>query len=460
MSERVDAIVIGSGQGGKPLASALARSGRRTAVIERGAVGGTCVNHGCTPTKAMVASAAVAWTCRRAGELGVRTGPVEVDLAAVRQRKREIVERFRSGVEESLTGQDRLELVRGEARFVGERTVRVDGDGRGRELTAELVFLDTGLRPVRPAVPGLDAVPALDNASIMELDSVPPHLLVLGGGYVGCEFAQMFRRFGSEVTVVDGSDHLLAHEDDDVAAALEEVFAGEGITVLSRTRAQRVRRADGGVHLRVDGRDGTRDLQGSHLLLAAGREPDTGSLALEAAGVETDDEGHVRVDERLQTTAPGVYALGDVKGGPAFTHVSYNDYMILKANLLDGGEATTRDRPLLYTVFVDPQLGRVGLDEGAARAAGRPFRVAKLPMGKVARAMETGDTRGLMKAIVDADTDRLLGATVFGMQGGEVMSMLQIAMMGGLRYQELRDGMFAHPLLAESLNSLFASFED
>lgn len=460
-SESYDAIIIGSGQGGKPLALAWAQAGRKTAVIERGPAGGTCVNDGCTPTKTMIASATVAWLCGRAGTYGVRTSPPQIDMAAVRERKRAMVDRFRGGVEQSLEQADNLDLIRGDARFIDGRAIEVATPGGDKtRISAPQIFIDTGLRPVMPPIDGLDAVPTLDNVSIMELDEVPEHLLVLGGGYVGVEFAQMFRRFGSEVTIVDGSEHILKHEDDDVAEAVTQVFRDEGIQVLAKTRVRGARQENGAIRLEVDGPDGQQDVRGSHLLVAAGRAPNTTSLDLDAAGVATDQNGFVQVDEQLATTAPGIYAIGDVKGGPAFTHVSYHDFVVLKTNLLDGGRASIAERPLLYTVFTDPQLGRVGLSEAQAREQGRHIRVAKLPMSHVARAMEADDTRGMMKAVIDAETDRVLGCAIFGMEGGEIMSMLQIAMMGDLRYQQLRDGMFAHPLLAESFNSLFSGLED
>ena len=300
----------------------------------------------------------------------------------------------------------------------------------------------------------------LDNASIMELDAVPKHLLVLGGGYIGLEFGQMFRRFGSEVTIIQRGTQLLNREDPDVAGEIATILRGEGIEVLLDTEAIAVsRRADGQIDLAVRTREGDRIKSGSHLLAAAGRVPNSDRLNLASAGIETDGRGFVKVNERLESSAQGVYALGDVKGGPAFTHISYDDYRIVETNLLKGGSATTEGRLVPYAVFIDPQLGRVGLTETEARGEGRNIRVAKLPMTHVARAIEMDETRGFMKAIVDADTDRILGCAILGIEGGEVMSLLQMAMMGGVTYTTIRDGVFAHPTLAESLNNLFMSMK-
>ncbi|MDP9485187.1 MAG: mercuric reductase [Actinomycetota bacterium] len=461
MTQHYDAVVIGSGQGGNPLAGALAGAGRKTAVIEREHVGGTCINEGCTPTKTMVASAKVAYLDRRSADYGVQNGPVNVDMVEVRRRKREIVDTFRGGSEQRLEDAENLDLIRGEARFTGpkELEVRLDG-GETARISAENVFINVGARPGGVPVDGLDAVPTLDSTTIMELDEVPEHLLVLGGGYVGIEFAQMFRRFGSEVTVVQRGPQLLSREDTDVAEAVAEILREDGVEVLLNTEAQSVRQDEsGGIRLTVNEADGERSLSGSHLLVAAGRPPNTDLLNLEAAGVETDKRGFVEVNERLETNVPGVYALGDAKGGPAFTHVSYDDYRVIEANLLNGEDATITDRLVPYTVFIDPQLGRVGLSEAEAREQGRDVRVASMPMSYVPRALEVDESRGMMKAVVDGETGEIMGCAILGIEGGEIMAMIQIAMMGKLPYTALRDGVFAHPTLAESLNSLFATVD-
>ena len=461
MAEHFDTIVIGTGQGGYPLALTWAGAGRRVAGIERGPVGGSCVNVGCTPTKTMVASARVAHLAQRAGDYGVQTGPIEIDLKRVRQRKRDIVADFSGGSQERFENTENLTPIYGEARFTGERTIEVAlRDGGTRTLTADEVFINTGLRPATPNVEGIQTIDPLDNASIMELEEVPELLIVMGGGYVGLEFGQMFRRFGADVTIFDRNDRLLKREDVDVSDAVAQILRDEGIEVRLGTQAERIRATDdGGVELTLSGPDGETTVRGSHFLNAAGRQPNTDMLDLDKAGVETDERGFVVANERLETSAPGVYAIGDVKGGPAFTHISFDDFRILHRNLMEHGDATTDGRVVPYTVFIDPQLGRVGLTEREAREQGHNARVAKIPMEHVARALETDETRGFMKAVVDGDTDRILGAAILGIEGGEVMAVLQTAMMGDLPYAAIRDGAFAHPTLAESLNNLFAALE-
>jgi pyruvate/2-oxoglutarate dehydrogenase complex dihydrolipoamide dehydrogenase (E3) component len=455
--EDFDAIIIGSGQGGNPLAEALIAAGKKTAMIERQDVGGTCINRGCSPTKTMVASARVAYMARRGADYGVHTAPVTIDMGRVRERKRAIVSKFRQSREKRLE-KVQADLIRGEASFTGQRQLRVALNGGGeRLLRAAQIFIDTGTRSARPTIAGLDTVPYLDNDSIMELDRVPEHLLVLGGGYIGVEFSQMFRRFGSRVTVIQAGPQLLREEDADVAAEVLKILREDGIEILLHARAQEVKP---GIALKVSIEGKTQTIEGSHLLLAAGRVPNTDALKPAAGGIETDESGFIRANERLETSAPGVYVIGDVKGGPAFTHVSYDDYRILKANLLDGGQRTTRDRMVPFAVFMDPQLGRVGMTETEAKKSGRKIRVARMPMTSVARALEVDETRGLMKVIVDAETEEILGATVLGLEGGEVMSVLQMAMMGHLKWRVLHDAVLAHPTLAESINNLFLHFDD
>jgi pyruvate/2-oxoglutarate dehydrogenase complex dihydrolipoamide dehydrogenase (E3) component len=368
-----------------------------------------------------------------------------------------IVESFRNGSQRHLQNTKNLELIFGEASFSGPKSVTVRlQSGATRHLTAGKIFINTGGRPERPPLPGLESVPFLDSTSIMELDVLPNHLLVLGGGYIGLEFGQMFRRFGSAVTVVQRSKQLLAREDKDVAEEVAKILREDGITVLLETQAVRVAKdGGGGIRLTVNGPAGEQTLSGSHLLVAAGRVPNTEALNLSAAGVTTDTRGNIPVNDRLETNVPGIYALGDVKGGPAFTHISYDDFRIIKANLLHGGHATTNGRLVPYTVYIDPQLGRVGMTEAEARAQGRRIRIAKMPMSYVARALEMDEPRGFMKAVVDAATGEILGCAVLGVEGGELMSMLSIAMMGRVPYTTLHDAIFAHPTLAEAFNNLF-----
>lgn len=456
-----DAIVIGAGQAGGPLSTAMAQAGWKTAIIERVHVGGTCINEGCTPTKTMVASARVAYLTRRAADYGVQTGTVTVDMTVVRKRKRNIVESFRSGSQRRIEGTEGVELMMGEARFTGPKALGVHLlDGETRQITANTIFINAGDRPAKPTISGIDAVATLDSTSIMELDSVPGHLLVLGGGYIGLEFGQMFRRFGSDVTIVQRGARLLAREDGDVADAVAEIMREDGIEVLLNTTPLHVEQTGtGDIQLTVKSASGERVLHGTHLLLAAGRTPNSDSLNLAATGIQTDKRGSIPVNEQLETSVPGIYALGDIKGGPAFTHISYDDFRIIRTNLLEKGHVSIHDRLVPYTVFIDPQLGRIGLSEAEARAQGRNILVAKMPMNYVARALELDEARGFMKAIVDADTEQILGCAILGIEGGEIMSALEIAMMGKLPYTVLRDGVFAHPTLAESLNNLFSSFQ-
>jgi pyruvate/2-oxoglutarate dehydrogenase complex dihydrolipoamide dehydrogenase (E3) component len=459
-AQHYDAIVIGAGQGGIPLSRALAESGRRTALIEREHVGGTCINEGCTPTKTMVASAKTAYVDRRSADYGVHDGPVTVDMAEVRRRKRAMVDSFRESGVKRIEATEGLDLISGEASFTGPKSLAVrTKDGEELALDAESIFINTGARPANPPIEGLDSVDALNSTSIMELGEVPDHLLVLGGSYVGLEFAQMFRRFGSEVTVVQRGAQLVGREDPDVAEAVAEILREDGIEVLLGTPTLRAAQDAGKILLMVDTSEGERTLEGSHLLVAAGRPPNTETLNLEATGVTKDRRGQIEVNDRLETSAEGVWALGDVKGGPAFTHISYDDFRIIRTNLLEGGNVTITDRLIPYTMFIDPQLGRIGLSEQEARDQGRDVLVARIPMTYVTRAVETGETRGFMKAVVDAENGRILGCAVLGIEGGEIMAMIQIAMMGDLPYTALRDAVFAHPTLAESMNILFSNVE-
>ncbi|HEX4208275.1 MAG TPA: mercuric reductase [Ktedonobacteraceae bacterium] len=456
-----DAIVIGSGQGGGPLATALAQAGRKTALVEREHIGGTCINEGCTPTKTMVASARVAYLAQRSADYGVHTGPISVDMQVVRKRKRDIVESFRSGSESRIKATQGLDLLMGEAHFTAPKTLEVHlNNGETQQITAQTIFINTGDRPEQPVIKGIESVSVLNSTTVMELDTVPEHLLIIGGGYVGLEFGQMFRRFGSQVTIIQRGPRLLTREDEDICDEVAKILREDGVTVLTETTPQQVEQSsDGRIRLTVRTPQGEQQLTGSHLLAAAGRTPNTDRLAPEAAGIHLDKRGYIQVNGQLETNVPGIYALGDVKGGPAFTHISYDDFRILRTNLLDHGNASIQGRVVPYTVFIDPQLGRVGMSESEARKQGRNIRVAKMPMSYVARALETDETRGFMKAIVDADTQQILGCAILGLEGGEIMAIIQVAMMGKLPYTALQEGDFAHPTLAEALNNLFTMFE-
>lgn len=460
--KQYDAIVIGTGQAGKPLARDLAAAGWNVAVVERGAVGGTCVNVGCTPTKTMVASARVAYLARRAADYGVHADHVGVDMERVRRRKREVVEDFSGGSQRRLEATDNLDLVFGEARFTSRESVEVrlpDGDTRG--LGAPRIFINAGCRPSTPPIEGLLDTPFLNSTTIMELASLPDRLLVLGGGYIGLEFAQMFRRFGSDVTVIHRGHQLLSREDADVGEAVADILREDGVRVMLEAAVTGVNSEQPGVvEARVATPGGDATVEGSHLLVAVGRTPNSDALNLAAAGVELDRRGYIPVNERLETNVQSIWALGDINGGPAFTHVAYDDYRVVRANVLGDGGATTGGRPVPYTVYIDPQFARVGLSENDAAREGREVRVARLPMDYVARAIEMDEDRGFIEALVDPNTDRIIGCAALSIEGGEIMSMLQIAMMGDLPYTALRDAVFAHPTLAESLNNLFTSFVD
>src|SRR5437773_1625885 len=455
-----DTVIIGTGQSGKPLAIALARAGRKVAVIEREQVGGTCINVGCTPTKTMVASGRVAYLARRAKDYGVGTGPVTVDMRRVYKRKRRIVESFRHYVQKTLEKTANIELIFGEARFRDAKSVVVELKAGGtREIEGRKIVINTGCRPAVPTVPGLDRVPFLDSSSIMELTEPPRHLIVLGGGYVGLEFCQMFRRFGVRVTVVNRDPRLILREDPDVSGEVEKILEEDGIEILNSTQVTLVEKMKAGVRVVLGTGKRSKKISGSHLLLALGRVPNSDRLNLGAAGVETDNSGFIKVNPKLETTAPGVYAIGDVKGGPAFTHISYDDFRVLRTHLLDGGDASIAAPLVPHTIFIGPHLGRIGLTETEATAQGFDVQVAELPLSGVARAQEMSETRGFMKAIVDAKTQQILGCTVLGVEGGEIMSMLQIAMMGKLPYPAIKEAIFAHPTLAESLNNLFMTLD-
>ncbi|KAK6501296.1 hypothetical protein TWF481_009137 [Arthrobotrys musiformis] len=466
-------IILGSGQAAPPLATSLTslHGPSTTLIIEKSQIGGTCVNAGCTPTKTMISSGRIAYLSSRSSEYGISTVKNGVDMNTVRRRKRDIVTSFRSGNEKRL---ERAGVVvkYGVGRFIGPKTLVVrDRDGVEEEVTGGTVFINTGCRPAEPDLPGVETVDkarVLDSTSIMELDEVPERLIVVGAGYVGLEFGQLFRRLGAEVTVVGRGKQVLGREDEDVAEELGKILEQDGIVLELGMDTVRLENIDeGGMKIKLvykpTGGGEEKSVLGSHILWSAGRVPNTDTLDASKAGVKIDKRGFVECNEYLQTTAEGVYVLGDVKGGPAFTHISYDDFRILKNNLIDSKvtQLSTTNRMVPYTVYTDPQLGHIGLHEHEARKLqpARNIKVAKMPMTWVARALETDETRGLMKAIVDGDTDEILGFTCLGIEGGEIMSMVQIAMMGKVKWPQLRDATFAHPTLAESLNNLWGSLE-
>jgi pyruvate/2-oxoglutarate dehydrogenase complex dihydrolipoamide dehydrogenase (E3) component len=458
--EKYKAIVIGSGQGGTPLCQALANAGWRTALVEREHVGGTCINVGCTPTKTMVASGRVAYLARRGADYGVHTGAVRIDMKRVRKRKRDIVNLFRGGQQKRVEATKNLDLIFGEASFISAKSISVtDKKGKQRTLSADYFFINAGCRPSAPPIAGLEDVPYLDSTSIMELGKVPKHLVAIGGGYIGLEFGQLFQRLGAQVTIITSGPQLLDHEDKDVAEEVAKILQQEGIKILFNVKDEHVKCS--GKQIKIQSGKTTRTIKYSHLLVAAGRKPNTDWLKPSAAGIEIDRHGYIQANERLETNVGNIFVIGDIKGGPAFTHISYDDFRVLRTNLIENGNATIKDRMVPYTVFIDPQLGRVGMTETEARASGRKIRVAKMAMTSVARALEIDESRGFMKAIVDAETNQIVGAMVLSVEGGEVMSQIEVAMMGKLPFMALRDGVFAHPLWSEALNNLFTShFQD
>lgn len=453
---RYDAIIIGAGQAGTPLSNALAERGWTVALIEKSHLGGTCVNTGCTPTKTMIASAQIAHYARNASRWGVKVGQMSVDLPAIVSRKDSIVESFRSGLEKRVAEHPKVHLYRGAARFLSSRTVQIGKD----TIESERIFLNLGARPDPPQFTGLDAVGYLTNESIMELQEVPDHLLVLGGGYIGLEFGQTFRRFGSRVTVIHKAEHILPHEDADVTTELQKVLEAEGIEFRLKSNPVEVERKQGRIHLTFTSGNQTSTVNGTHLLAATGRRPNTDDLSLEKAGVELDSRGCIKVNERLETSVPGIWALGDVKGGPAFTHISYNDYQIVYGNVVESKNATIKDRYVPYSLFTDPQLGRVGITEKEARATGRRLKMGKYSMSSVSRAIERGETAGFMKIIVDAMSDKILGAAILGVEGGELVQILGAVMLSGAPYTLLKGAVFIHPTLAEGFFGLMESVKE
>ena len=470
MSTHYQALIIGSGQGGTPLAQAFAGAGQKTALVEASHIGGCCINEGCTPTKTMIASGRVAYLARRAKDYGVNIpGDITVDQTKVRQRKRDIVDSFRGGSEKRVAAAG-IDLLKGSARFENPTTVIVEQNGKETKVTAEKIFIDTGESPARPATAGLEQTYSegtiLDSTSIQELGVVPDHLLVVGGGYIGIEFGQLFRRLGAKVSVFQRAAQLFPREDADVAEAVKGILEEDGVEIHLGASVQSFAPGkNGGATISYKDASGTKSVDGSHVLLATGRKPNTSTLNLSSAGVEIDSKGYVKVNDKLETSQSHIWALGDVKGPPAFTHISYDDYRVLKANLVEksASQLSIKDRDLLtpYVAYMDPQLAHVGLHERDARERykGHEIKTATMPMNYVARALETDESRGMMKAVVDMDTGLILGFTCLGLEGGEIMSVVQMAMMGGTKWTVLRDAVFAHPTLAESLNNLWGSLK-
>ncbi|GGC57767.1 mercuric reductase [Pedobacter quisquiliarum] len=456
-----DAIVIGSGQAGSPLCKELAKAGKHTAIIEKRFVGGTCINDGCTPTKTMIASAKAAHQVAHSAPLGVHIAGSHINMKEIKQRKDELVVSWRDSSRNSMDETENLDLIFGTATFTGHKTLSVKlNDGKELELTADLIFINAGTTPMIPEIEGLDEVGYFTSTTLLDVEEVPDHLLVIGGNYVALEFAQMFHRFGSKISLLERGPRIMAREDEDVSEELNEILVNEGLKIYTNSQAIKFERQGEFIKATITVNGTEQEITCSHILVATGRKPLTATLAPEVSGIQLDEKGYIQVNEKLETNVKGVYALGDINGGPAFTHIAYNDYIIVYRNLFEGANRSTAGRPLPYCMFTDPQLGRIGLSEKQALEQGYNIKVAKLPMKQVARATETGQTDGFMKAVVDADTRQILGAAILAEQGGEVMSVIQLAMMGGLTYDVLRDGVFAHPTYSESLNNLFMTLEE
>ncbi|MGQ0652021.1 MAG: FAD-containing oxidoreductase [Betaproteobacteria bacterium] len=455
MTERFDAIVIGTGQAAPALCARLDKEGLRTALIERNRLGGTCVNDGCIPTKTLIASARAAHTARRGAEYGFSSGAVKVDMGAVKARKDGVVQGSIDGLSKWIGGMKNVSLIRGHARFTARRTVAVDA----RTLEAGRVFINVGARPLIPDMPGVKDVPVLTNTEMMAVDFLPEHLLVVGGSYIGLEFAQMYRRFGSKVTVIERAPKLFPREDDDVAAEIQAIVAREGVEIRAGAECMALARKGERVALEMHCKDGEPIAEGSHVLMAVGRRPNTDDLGLQNAKIEQDERGYIKVDDECRASADGVWALGDCNGRGAFTHTSYNDYEIVAANLFDGARRRIADRIPAYALYIDPPLGRCGMSEAEAKKSGKRVLAAKMPMSRVGRAREAGETQGFMKVLVDADSNELLGASLLGLNADEIVHSLLDLMYAKRPYTTVRDAMHIHPTVSELIPTLLAGLK-
>jgi pyruvate/2-oxoglutarate dehydrogenase complex dihydrolipoamide dehydrogenase (E3) component len=455
MKNSFDAIVVGAGQAGPSLAVRLAGAGWKVAFVERHLFGGTCVNSGCTPTKTLVASAHAAHLARRASDFGVHAGPISVDMKTVKARKDAIVMKSRSGVEGWVRGTRNCTVYNGQAAFESPHTMRVGED----ILEARHIFLNVGARPLVPKMLGIDSVPFLTSTSILDLEELPRHLVVVGGGYVGLEFAQMFRRFGSQVSVIDKNPRLAVHEDEDASQVIREIFASEDIAVRLNATCIHLEKREGAISVGLECDEGAPHINGSHVLLAIGRTPNTHDLNLPAAGIEADAAGYIKVDDQLRTCALGIYALGDCNGRGAFTHTSYNDYEIVADNLLKGESRRMSDRIPVHALYIDPPLAHVGMSETEVRRSGKPALIGKRAMTRVSRAIEKGETFGFMKVLVDRESQHIIGATIFGTGGDEAIHAVLSAMYAHQRASFMTHSMYIHPTVAELIPTVFGELK-
>ncbi len=456
MAERFDAIIIGTGQSGPSLAQRLTDEGLRTAIIERKLFGGTCVNVGCIPTKTLVASARAAYMARRGEDFGVMIeGSIHVDMQKVKARKDAVVKQSNDGVTNWLKNMPKLTVYEGHGRFEGPDTVRVNDD----LLQAEKIFINTGARAYIPEMPGLDRVDYLTNSSIMDMDDLPEHLVIIGGSYIGLEFAQMYRRFGSRVTVIEKGDRLISRDDEDVSASVKEILENESVEVRLKAECMSAEPRGGQVAVQVECESGAPEVLGSHLLLAVGRRPNTDDLGLDAAGIETDSRGFIGVDDQLQTNVSGIWALGDVNGRGAFTHTSYNDYEIVAANLFDNDRRRVSDRIMAYALFIDPPLGRVGMTEQQVRESGRKALIGKMMMTRVGRARERSETQGFMKVLIDAQTEKILGAAILGIGGDEIVHSILDVMYADAPFTVIQRAMHIHPTVTELIPTMLGDLK-
>ncbi|HYK76544.1 MAG TPA: mercuric reductase [Daejeonella sp.] len=458
---RYDAIVIGSGQAGTPLSKKLAGAGFKTALIEKKWIGGTCINDGCTPTKTLIASARMAYTTQNSEQFGINIPEYSIDFKRIMQRQADIVSLFRQKSARGVESTPGLDLIFGQAEFIASHSLKVTlEDGSTDEFTAEKIFIDTGSRPRIPEIKGLDSIEYLTSTSILDLHTLPQHLLIVGGGYIGLEYGQMFRRFGSKVTIIDSSHRFLPREDEDIALEILKILEDDGIEIYTSSEIQKLEKPGKLISLLIQKNGQEINLNGSHLLMATGRTPQTDLLKTQAAGIQVNERGFIETNDKLETNIPGIYALGESNGGPAFTHISYNDFIIVSKNLLENSNLSIKGRPMPYCMFTDPPLARIGLTETEARQQGHNIKVAKLPVKNVARALQINETRGLIKAVVDAKSKLILGAAVLAYEGGELMAVFQMAMKGKITYEQLQYEIFAHPTFSESLNNLFMNLDD